>query len=181
MQLVDLFMNKPGKREPAIHDQIRCRTRNLLEQAGRHFSSPMPPVDVRFDLKGRSAGLVCFQRWRRPLIRYNDQLLMTNQCHFLAHTVTHEVAHVVARALFGKVIRPHGPEWRAVMEFFGLEAKRCHDYDTNHIPTRQLKRFEYNCSCRQHILTSIRHNRVLKGQRYYCRNCGQALTRASKP
>ncbi len=169
-------MNRPGIKQPSLHDLVQYRTLALLRQASRHFSSPMPSVDVRFDLKGRSAGLAYFRRQGRPLIRYNDQLLMENQSHFLAQTVAHEVAHVVARILYGNRIRPHGREWQAVMAFFGADARRCHEYDTSRVPTRKLKRFEYRCGCRQHLLTSIRHNRVLRGQRYYCRSCGQSLT-----
>ena len=61
------------------------------------------------------------------------------------------------------------------MQLFGADSSRCHDYDTSHAGTRHLTRYAYRCGCREHALTSIRHNRILAGQVYYCRACGKAL------
>ncbi|MCW8944600.1 MAG: hypothetical protein OQL27_07480, partial [Sedimenticola sp.] len=59
------------------------------------------------------------------------------------------------------------------------EASRCHSYDVSRSSRRSLKRFSYQCECRTHELTSIRHNRVLKGLRYHCVNCKQPLEQSS--
>lgn len=157
----------------------RVRTQGLLGQAATHFGIQPPVLEISFDLRGTMAGQVRLSA-RGPLrIRYNAQLLAENGAAFLARTVPHEVAHVVARAAFGNRIRPHGPEWREVMEFFGADATRTHRYDTSRVATRQLRRFDYRCACRQHRLTSIRHRRVLEGQVYVCRHCGEQLTPTS--
>lgn len=161
--------------ENELFDQARNRTDALLRRAAIHFSSAMPRVDIRFDLRGQSAGMVCFSIGAKPVIRYNALLLAENDRRFLDTTVPHEVAHVVSRTLHGPTIRPHGAEWRQVMSFFGVDSRRCHDYDISRARTRQMRRFDYQCACRAHRLTSIRHNRVIAGQVYLCRHCGTRL------
>jgi len=155
---------------------VTDRTLALLKRAERHFRHVMPTIDIRFDLRGKSAGMVRFQDGKRPVVRYNMQLFSENHETFIARTVPHEVAHIVARTLFGAGIRPHGEEWRAVMAFFGSEATRCHEFDISRSVSRRLHRFSYRCNCREYQLTSIRHNRVLAGQTYQCRTCRAALT-----
>ena len=95
---------------------------------------------------------------------------------FLAETVPHEVAHVVCRVLYPKA-RPHGPEWRSLMRYFGIEQpSRCHDFASAQSPGRQQRRWHYRCNCRKHQLSTTRHYRILRGSsRYHCRHCGSEL------
>lgn len=158
-----------------LKQQASTRSRALLRQAQEHFSTEMPEVEIRFNLRGQAAGVVGFFSDHKPVIRYNAQLLSENSAHFLATTIPHEVAHVVSRTLHGPSIRPHGAEWKAVMRFFGLEGKRCHNYDISRSKIRRIKRFDYHCACRLHQLSSIRHKRILAGQVYMCRQCGVEL------
>jgi len=155
---------------------VKDRTLALLKRAEQHFCHAMPTIEIRFDLRGQSAGMVRFQKGKRPVVRYNMQLFSENHETFIARTVPHEVAHIVARTLFGAGIRPHGEEWRAVMAFFGSKATRCHEFDVSRSVSRRMHRFRYRCDCREHQLTSIRHNRVLAGQTYQCQVCRTVLT-----
>jgi len=159
----------------SLVQQAEQDTRRLLRQAAEHFGLPVPRVDVRFDLRGQAAGQARLPSRGRPVIRYNAQLLLQNGPRFLQRTVPHETAHVIAYRLHGRHIRPHGPEWKAVMALFGADSRRCHDYDVSTLPRRRLTRHRYRCDCREHALTSIRHNRIVAGQVYLCRSCGQAL------
>ncbi len=165
------------KREPLLElvQRTEACTRELLTRAEGHFERAMPQADIRFDLRGRSAGMVRCAPGSPPEIRYNLQLLAENEEPFLARTVPHEVAHLVVRELFGAAVRPHGQEWKAVMGVFGADPSRCHDYDVSRSQVRKLPRFLYRCGCRLHELTSIRHRRVLDGQSYFCRACKQPL------
>lgn len=158
-----------------LRQRAEALTRKLLNRAERRYRRPMPNPEIHFDLRGRSAGMMCHIPGRPPKLRFNLQLLAENRDGFLETTVPHEVAHLVVRELFGAAARPHGREWKAVMAFFGVEANRCHDYDVSGSQTRRLERFLYQCDCRQHQLTSIRHRRVLGGQTYLCRACKQPL------
>lgn len=166
--------------ETALQREVESLTRQLLTAAGAHFKRDTGKVTVKFDLTGKAAGMAIFPLRSAPIIRYNALLLTENRDDFLKRTVPHEVAHIVARRLFGKKIRPHGPEWRQVMQLFGAEASRCHNYDVSRSSRRTLKRYPYRCDCRTHQLSSIRHNRVLQGQSYHCRSCRQPLIELAK-
>jgi len=153
----------------------REATQRLISLAEQQLSMHLPAVEINFDLRGQSAGMVRFPAHATPQIRYNRILLMENPQHFIRQTVAHEVAHLVARHHYGSGIRPHGAEWQSVMALFGVEPRRCHDYDTSRSTTRRLTRHPYQCGCQTHQLSSIRHNRIAAGQRYHCRRCGNHL------
>jgi len=88
--------------------------------------------------------------------------------------VPHEVAHVVTTVSCGRV-RPHGPEWRAVMRWLGFEEpQRCHRFETPG-GTRSQRRWTYRCDCREHRPWTTRHNRARKGLGYVYRACGAML------
>jgi SprT protein len=165
----------------ALRREAIARGRRLLALAERHFRCPIPTPEVRFDLRGQAAGQARLAAGQAGQIRYNDRLLRDNPAEFLAQTVAHEVAHLVAYRVFGPRIRPHGREWRAVMALFGAPPQRCHRFAVARDATRRLPRPPSHCACRTHALTSIRHNRVQRGQRYYCRACGQALRPGAHP
>ncbi|MCU7852128.1 MAG: SprT-like domain-containing protein [Candidatus Thiodiazotropha sp. (ex Monitilora ramsayi)] len=158
--------------EQLVHD----RTRTLIALAENRFNIRILLPEVRFDLRGKAAGMVVFKSHRKPLIRYNAQMLSENGRDFIHQTVPHEMAHLVARNLHGGKIRPHGKEWQSIMREFGAIPKRCHNFSTQGIPTRRMRYFPYRCSCRNHQLSAIRHRRTQSGVMYLCRTCGSPLT-----
>jgi len=160
---------------PLERNTIR-RTLQLIEKANQAFGLSIKPPDISFDLKGQAAGMVKFPTTGVIQIRFNRTLLEENQQHFFAQTLPHEVAHLVARTRYGSGIRPHGSEWQQVMLFFEAKPQRCHSYNISNLRTRKMKRFNYRCKCQKHQLTTIRHNRVLRGQTYLCRYCATPLT-----
>jgi len=89
--------------------------------------------------------------------------------------VPHETAHFLAYRLHGRGIRPHGLEWQAIMRRLGADPTRCHDYDIEGLSARRLSYFDYHCDCRDHRLSTIRHNKVRRGTSYLCRQCGTSL------
>lgn len=157
------------------------RTATLLEQARRLFGIRLPVPDVRFDLRGKAAGQVRLVPGMVWQVRYNAALMAREPDAFLAQTVPHEVAHLIAFALHGRGIRPHGDEWQAVMRHLGAEPTRCHRFAVDDLPTRRLRRFEYHCPCRAHQLSSTRHHRALAGQTYYCVACRGPLVPGPAP
>lgn len=152
-------------------------TAKLLASAARHFDAKLVQPAIRFDLRGKSAGQVRTEDGRRCTIRYNPSLLERHPEEFLARTIPHETAHVVAFNMFGPRVQPHGREWQAIMGLFDASPERCHRYDVQGLQTRRLRRYRYRCDCCTHELTSIRHNRIGSGQVYYCRKCGSPLQR----
>lgn len=158
-----------------IQAQAVEETRRLLQQAAQWLGVTIPVTEIRFDLRGRAAGQARFGPRTPWVIRYNPVLLAQHPEAFIAETVPHEVAHIAAFARFGAHIRPHGPLWQGIMHRLGAEPRRCHDYDVSATPGRRVRRFDYHCDCRDHQLTSIRHNRVQAGQTYICRGCAAPL------
>ena len=99
----------------------------------------------------------------------------------MAVTVPHEVAHYLVDCLHGLGrVRPHGVQWRGIMNAFGVEPRATGSFDLTGIPVRRQRRFTYRCECSTHHLATRRHNSVQRGEaRYRCRDCGETLTAAS--
>jgi SprT protein len=156
-------------------------TTSYITRAGEWLGRSFAEVPVRFDLAGRAAGMYRVRRGER-LIRYNPYIFANDFAGNLATTVPHEVAHYVVEVVHGQeTVRPHGPEWRAVMAALGADPGRTHAYDLSGVPIRTQRRHPYRCACTTHHLTTRRHNRVRGGTtRYRCRRCGQELVPAGE-
>lgn len=165
--------NRQAKRVRALQLVAHWHARALAMQGVPACQLPVPTV--YFNLKGRAAGQTIYTRaGQHCCIRFNDQLLASHTGYMLAQTVPHEVAHAVIYQLHGSRCRPHGPEWRALMQALGVKARVCHELPAQ--PSRRLQRYRYVCRCRQPVwLTSIRHRRVQKGTVYVCRTCSSRL------
>ena len=159
---------------PAPNDlyDIQQRVIELYTQAERYFLKRFKRPYIRADLRGESAG----QAWpQKHQLRFNPVLLKENRAHFLRQTVAHEVAHLLAYALFGPGVQAHGREWQSIMtEVFALPADRCHSYDTQN---SSRKPWLYQCHCEGKLvaLSTIRHNRSRKGAVYLCTSCKTPL------
>lgn len=153
-------------------------TGTWIARAGALYGRCFEPVPVLFDLKGRASGMYRVQRGIR-VIRYNPWLFARYPADSLAVTVPHEVAHYIVDRLFGLGrVRPHGPEWRAVMLGFGVKPTATTRYDLDGIPARRQRRYAYRCECLVHQLSTRRHNLILRGEAsYHCRRCGGHLSR----
>ncbi|WP_457668721.1 SprT family zinc-dependent metalloprotease [Thiolapillus sp.] len=150
-------------------------TRHWVAEAGQLYSRHFPTPEVRFDLRGQTAGQ--YRGGDRPCIRYNTGIAAAQFDAFCKRTPPHEVAHYIMDCLHPrKDIKPHGREWRDLMRAYGLEPTRCHDYDLDKVPQRRQRRFTYTCACREHELSATRHNRVQYGKmEYRCTRCGESL------
>lgn len=152
-------------------DQILQQLEHCYQLAEQRFARAFERPQVKLDLRGQKAGIAYLHR---NLLRFNAQLYRENHDDFLRQTVPHEVAHLVAHALYGDRIRPHGREWQALMTgVFDLPAHRCHDYQ---VPQRRATRYLYRCGCPEGIpFSAQRHALVRRGRRYSCRRCGDML------
>ena len=150
-------------------EAFACAQR-CIATLNRALSREDPLPRLRFDLRGHCAGQARYADWT---VRLNHALLLAHGEAFVRDTVPHEIAHLVAHAVHGPVIRPHGAEWRALMARLGAEPRVCHDYPVT--PARRTASFAYRCQCRMHNLGGVRHRRAQTGQVYRCRRCGDAL------
>lgn len=156
--------------------QVVAATQEYIARAGEIYGCSLEMIPVRFDLKGRAAGMYRV-RQRRSEIRYNPYLFAKYFGDNLAVTVPHEVAHYVTDSLHGLGnVRPHGAQWQSVMRAFGAPTAATSRYDLTGVPVRTQRRHPYHCGCAAHQLTSRRHNQILRGAiRYFCRGCGGEL------
>jgi len=134
-------------------------------------SSAVP--EVRLDLRGRAAG-----QWRVrggiELLRFNPEAFLLDwEAHFPA-TIAHEVAHSLVYRRHGPGnVRPHGPEWKAIMSALGFRPEVTH---RTPLSGRRSRVYIYKCKCRSHRLGPRRHYLVTRrGYRYNCAECGSRL------
>ena len=159
------------QRQHVIDVSIRYihRASELLQRQFDH-------LPIQFDLRGRNAGMYRVVG-RQRCIRYNPHLFAKYFSENLATTVPHEVAHYVVHQVHGLGrVRPHGPEWKALMADLGADARVTCSFDLEGIPVRTRRLHEYHCGCRTHPLSTRRHNQIrVKRASYHCRYCGETL------
>jgi SprT protein len=111
------------------------------------------------------------------VIRFNPWIFAKYPEDSFANTVPHEVAHYVADCCYGlRRIKPHGAEWKSIMQLFGADSRATSRYSLEGIPQRRMTRFAYHCACKIHELSSQRHHRIRRGvAEYRCRSCGSLL------
>lgn len=153
------------------------QTGYYIAQANEQLSLKLKPIEVRFDLKGRSSGMFVV-RGKQVYIRYNEMMFFKFFEDTLVNTVAHEVAHYVVYAMWGiKKVKPHGQEWKQIMAIFNVPAEVTSCYDVADLPLHRQQQHAYECNCMTHQLSTTRHNKVqLKRAVYKCKKCKTVLT-----
>ena len=164
--------------------QVVNQTHVYIKQAIELFNIKNKAVEISFNLKGRAAGMYRVKRQKNRFfgqqkreIRYNSFIFSKYYDDNFATTIPHEVAHYISDVVYGlKNIKPHGKEWKAIMQVFAADASVTANYDLTGIPLRKQTLFAYQCDCREHQLSSIRHNKIKKHDyRYLCKTCKQLI------
>lgn len=149
-----------------------------MERA-EHF--PVP--DVEFFNNKSFAGRALYQEHKIEL----NETHMASPGEFI-ETIAHEVAHLVVKHRACqplKTIEPHGPLWKEVMKHLGYPgAKATFDDNTNmadinkaNKSIRRQRRWGYDCVCckKHYELSTVLHNRILKGESRICNDCRGVL------
>lgn len=154
-----------------LHYQIIQQVSRCICLARKTTQQYFPIPSIRFDIRGKTAGMALLQRWQ---LRFNPILLAENPHAFLHQVVPHEVSHLIVYALFNKV-SPHGKEWQNIMKsIFNQEPTVTHNFNVRSV---QEKTIAYQCLCGPVDLSIRRHNKIKRHNiRYICRKCKQALT-----
>ena len=155
-------------------------TQAYIKQAADLFKVKNATVDITFNLKGRAAGMYRVKRKifsHNREIRYNPYIFSKYFDDNFKTTIPHEVAHYISDLIYDlRNIRPHGKEWKEIMQAFGADATVTAAYDLTGIPQKSKTLYTYQCSCREHQIGAIRHNRIEKqGGTYICKLCKQTL------
>ena len=137
---------------------------------GRKFDRPVHQYDLR--------GTTSAQAKYIGILRWNVSIYTPNKDVYLTRTVPHEVAHLVSYALYGRDGHGHGKYWQNIMiKVFGLEPSRCHSYKEGVKKSRVIERdWVYVCDCREHKVSTVKHNKMLRGKaQYHCIHCNVDL------
>jgi len=167
----------PINNEQQIH--VITETSRYITLASDLLQRSFAEIPVLFNLKGLAAGMYRVNRQGR-CIRYNPYLFAKYFEENFATTIPHEVAHYIVDQVYGlRHAKPHGAEWRELMLMFGADASCTALFDVEGIPSRVCRRYAYQCDCNTYVLTSRRHNRIIRGHaRYHCRRCGTVIRKA---
>ena len=159
-----------------LRQQVLDRTEHFIVCAEEVLERPFDRIPVRFDLRGTTAGMFRAHGRQRE-IRFNPWIFAKYWEVNLGGTVPHEVAHYVVHEVYGfGRVKPHGDEWRALMHYFDADPEVTFKLDLADIPQRRQRTHPYRCGCRDHDVSTTRHNRMLKGQgTYLCRYCSERL------
>ena len=112
--------------------------------------------------KGRAAG---WAKYGPNRVEFNTSIARQS-LPMIANTVSHELAHIIAFALFQD--SGHGRHWKAVHKALGGNGERCFDAakeDVVVVRARRTMQFQYKTST-GHILNVSKtiHNRIMAGQ-----------------
>jgi len=162
--------------EEMQREEVRQETERFIASAEDVLERRFERIPVRFDLSGTTAGMFRADGRMRE-IRYNPWIFAKYYEINLAGTVPHEVAHYIVHEVYGaRRVRPHGEEWQALMHYFGADPEVTFKLDLADIPQRRQRTHPYRCECRAHVVSTTRHNRILRGQgQYLCRYCNASL------
>jgi SprT protein len=155
-------------------------------KAESHFECTLIRPKVEFDIRGQDAGRAYFPitnrafqkfRYKKPQtqIKFNEKLLEKNPQTFLDSIVAHECAHLIAYELFGAKVKPHGEEWKSIMQgLFEVDASVQHNLDVSEVVN---KPYIYNCSCMGEgiALSNRQHKSAQRGSIYLCKKCKSKL------
>lgn len=177
---------RSAARGEAATDLQRCAqdaAAHWVAVANERFGLRLAVPELRFDLRGRAAGQTVYpaRRRGRAVIRINAALLRACPGEMLEETVPHEVAHAATRWIYGAAAKPHGAEWRALMQAFGKAPSVCHALPAQ--AARRVAYYPYRCACDQPCyLSAIRHRRAKAGRASYrCIRCGAELAYTGGP
>jgi SprT protein len=160
----------------ALHNVVIIRISELLILSGSLWPEKccgLKTPAIKYSLKGKAAGRAWPLRWE---ISLNPHIAALNGDRFVIETVAHEIAHLIAHRI-NPGDRPHGGTWESVMLAFGQIPERLHNFNVSGINSmrKPQSRYAYSCKCRNHNISGIRHNRILKGAEYRCLNCKSVL------
>ena len=154
---------------------VTRETQRYVALASELLDYPFPEVPVQFDLRGRAAGMFK-AHGKRAWLRYNPWIFAKYYDEHFSGTIPHEVAHYIVHELYGYGVQPHGMEWQGVMGLFGADPGVTFNADLSGVPQRRQRTHPYRCDCREHEVSSTRHNRMARGAAsYLCRYCNTTL------
>lgn len=123
------------------------------------------PVAIRYDLKGRAAGMACCRIERATgkasdlALRFNREAMQKDWDYMVRETIPHEVAHIVAYAKPELGAKNHNAQWRRISQSLGCKGERCHKMQLT--PAKRRNRFMYRTDSGLEVIAGPKHhNRI---------------------
>lgn len=155
-------------------DAVKAKVQQCINIANQRFGITMPDVQIRFDLKGRAAGIAGF-RGKHYYLRFNvHHMQLGGQTweHLLNDTVPHEVAHTVCQ-VFPQFGRNHDAGWKRVCLALGGNGRRCYSEEDAPEAVAQMRPYAYTTSIGTVVnVTPRMHAKIQSGSSYTCKRGG---------
>lgn len=158
-----------------VSEELVNRIQDMIESRINEYLGSRAPRQITWafsDNLKTTAGMAYPSRFH---IALNRQLFLANTDSFFANTIPHEIAHLITAVLFPNAKQSHGKEWRQVMVSLGVDPRKTHNYDLS--VTTARPRIRYSCACKDQVwqLSKTIHNRISKGQKYFCKTCSEPV------
>lgn len=157
--------------QETISDRISSETE--LKKASEYFIKKFDlGIEIEIEIENRFKRKAGEYRHDERKIRISRHLL-ENYPKKVEETVKHELGHAVVMQKYGKNVKPHGREWKSVMQGLGVkEPEACHSL--------QLAEYSYIVKCTDPKcdvkLGRYRKSRLVKTPELYrCKKCGSVL------
>lgn len=144
-----------------------------LARLSIRWGCPALGSGVRVEFSGRLRTAVALCNPKRGVIRLSTALLAPGNRPLLSEALTHEAAHVAVHLLHGPNTKPHGNEWRQLIQAVGFQPRlrlRLPDPATQNARPRVPRlQYEYRCPVCQSTYRCRRRD-----SRIRCRPCVEA-------
>lgn len=120
----------------------------LCIQSAEEKYGKLGTIDIRYDLKGRSAGQAGGRRNRITgenhfYLRFNREAIEKHWDEQVNQTIPHEVAHLVAFAHPRLGAKNHNYVWQRIDRSLGGTGERCHNMELTPAKRRTVTRYLY--------------------------------------
>lgn len=157
----------------------------LCIEAAEAKYGKMPPIEIRYDIRGRTAGYAGWKvnRWTGEkssyCLRFNREAISKHWDEMVQSTIPHEVAHIVC-AVFPQLGGDnHNWKWAQIDRELGGTGERCHRMELT--PGRVTNRYIYKDSMGKEITVGPKHHAALQRGKYVNlrnRKTGAVITRS---
>lgn len=130
----------------------------VTEFKQKHPDIKIPPIKVSKRLT-RINGRILFRRVDLSPIRIELSYYNLKDFDACRHTLLHELAHLVALVKYKH--KEHGEVWQNIAVNLGISPSK----------HANMSSYKYNCSCSEHVLPYSMHVKLIKGKKYYCKDC----------
>lgn len=121
------------------------------------------PIEIRYDLRGKAAGMAGWERKRGAKVyylRFNREAINNYWDDQVKQTVPHEVAHLVAWAHPRLGAENHNWQWSMIDRKLGGTGERCHRMKLT--PGRKVTRYLYLTNRGREVSIGPKHHKALQ-------------------